>query len=69
MAYLTEAILMTLSVFQSHSPIASLFKCDFCNLWRVAYARVARSLCIYKAFCFTRATLSSCVAPVLYRNA
>jgi len=44
--YLIAAIVMTLSVFESNSPIASIFKCDISYLWRVA-----RSLCICRASC------------------
>ena len=37
---LAAIIVMTLSVIEGHSPIASLFRCDISYLWRVA-----RSLC------------------------
>jgi len=40
------AVVMTLSVLEGDSPIASLFKCDISYLWRVA-----RSLCIGRASC------------------
>jgi len=46
MAYITVAIVMTLSVLEGHSSIASLFKCDFWFLWHVAW-----SLCIYRGSC------------------
>jgi len=35
MAYLTAAIVMTLSVLEDHSFIVSLFKCDISYLWCV----------------------------------
>jgi len=40
------AIVMTVSVLESHSPIASLLKCDILYLWCIA-----RSLCICRASC------------------
>jgi len=48
-AYQIAAIVMTLSVLEGHSPIASLLKCDISYLWRVA-----RSLCICRASCSVR---------------
>jgi len=47
MAYLIAAILMTLSVLEGNSPIASLFKCNISYLWHVT-----QSFCICKAYCF-----------------
>jgi len=46
MAYLIAAIIMTLSVFEGHSPIASLFRCDISYLWHVVLF-----LCICRASC------------------
>jgi len=44
----------TLSVFEGHFPIASLFKCDILYLWRVK-----RSLCICRASCsYSRAAVN-----------
>jgi len=48
MAYVIAAIVMTLSVLEGHSLIASLFKCDISHLWCVA-----RSVCICRVLvCF-----------------
>jgi len=38
---------MTLSVLESHSPIASFFKCDILYLYCLV-----RSFCISRAFCY-----------------
>jgi len=46
MAYLTAASVMTLSVLEVHSAIASLFKCAVSYLWRVTW-----SLYLCRAFC------------------
>jgi len=46
MAYLIAAIVMTLSVLEGHSPIASLFKCNISYLWHLTW-----SLCICRASC------------------
>jgi len=46
MAYLMAAIVMTLSVLEGHSLIASLFKYEFWYLWHVE-----SSLCICIASC------------------
>ena len=47
MAYIMAAIVMTLSVLEDHSPIASLFKCDifplvllFLDLFLLLYVRL-----------------------------
>ena len=46
MAYLLAAIVMTMSVVEGHSPIASLFKCD------ISYLQcVTGSLCIRRTSC------------------
>jgi len=47
MAYLTAAFVMTLSVLEGHSPIASLFKCDMAFLWCITW-----SLCVCRASCY-----------------
>jgi len=46
-AYLTAAILMTLSVLEGDSASASFFKCNTSYLWHVVW-----SLCICSASCF-----------------
>jgi len=46
MAYLIAEIVMTLSVREGHSYIASLFKCDILYLWHVTW-----SFCICRASC------------------
>ena len=43
---LTAAIVMTLSVLEGHSTVASLFDCDILYLWHVA-----SSFCICRASC------------------
>jgi len=48
MAYLIAAIVMTLSVLEGHSTIASIFSCDILHLWCVM-----RSLCICKGSCLS----------------
>jgi len=47
MAYLIAAVVMTLSVLEDHSSIASLLKYNFSYLWHIAW-----SLCICRASCF-----------------
>jgi len=37
-AYLIVAVVMTLSVLEGHSPLASLFKCNILYLWHVAHS-------------------------------
>jgi len=44
--YLIAAVLMTLSVLEGHTPIASLFKCNISYFWRVT-----PSPCICRASC------------------
>ena len=55
--YRIEAIPMTLNYLQSHSPTASLFKCDFsysCEaVDKTNWQRVARSLCGSGASCYS----------------
>jgi len=49
MSQVLAAIVMSLSVLEGRFPIASVFKCDFWYLWRVA-----RSLCICRASCLLK---------------
>jgi len=46
MAYLTAAVVMTLSVLEGNFLIASLFKYNISYLWHVAW-----SLCVCRASC------------------
>jgi len=46
MAYLIAAMVMTLSVLEGYTPIASLFKCNSSYLWCVAWF-----LCICRGSC------------------
>jgi len=48
MAYLIAPIVMTLSVLEGNSAIASLFKCDISYLWHIMRSL---SLCICRVFC------------------
>jgi len=46
MAYLKAAIVMISSVLEGHSPVASVYKCNFWYLWRC----FVQSLCILQSF-------------------
>jgi len=46
MAYLIAAIVMTLSVLEGHSLIASLFKCDISHVWPVACPSASAELLV-----------------------